>query len=338
MLEGRVMQQSKAYKKYINRIKDEFVEAENWGERKVDDRQWIIKHLQPIMDEGKKLYEKSQALAVKPVTYDKGYWTGLKLILVKYYVKPYLDILASGEGKKVAYVDLFSGPGLDLIGERKVPVLGSPMIPLVINESKYAFSRFIFSDTNSAYIEALKERIAYFKDMDESIVVLNEDANEVVNKLPSFLDSFDHALVFIDPEGMELTWSSVRSLVDNLQCDLIINFPSAGINRNLHNSQSKTKIQKFLGLDQDIPPEATEEWAIKIYRQNLASIGKDISTEIMVRGQGGFHYHLIPAVRRTKAGSPWFRLFLSAKERIQRLSGEVLRIIADQIEGRQESL
>jgi|GEM_PF-4591535 hypothetical protein len=34
MLEGRVMQQSKAYKKYINRIKDEFVEAENWGSAK----------------------------------------------------------------------------------------------------------------------------------------------------------------------------------------------------------------------------------------------------------------------------------------------------------------
>lgn len=308
------------------------------GRAPVDDRTWVTNHLQPLMEAGKDLYARSNTLETKLPTYDKGYWTGLKLILVKYYVKPYLDILAGGQGKKVAYVDLFSGPGLNLIGDRKVPVPGSPMIPLVINQSKYAFSSYIFSDTNSACTDALKRRMATLEKVDGSTTILNEDANEVVKKLPELLDGVDHALVFIDPEGMELSWSSLCSLVNNLQCDLIINFPSTGIARNLHNPQTETTIKKFLGLEQEIPQEATENWAIQKYRQNLAGIGKDISTEIMVQGPGAFHYHLIPAMRLTQGGSPWFDVFRSAKERIQRLSGQVLGMIADQIDGRQEPL
>jgi three-Cys-motif partner protein len=306
------------------------------GRRQMDDREWVIKHLKPIMEEGKKLYEKDPRLEIKLPTYDKEYWTALKLILVKYYIKPYLEILA--RKGKVAYVDLFSGPGLDLMGELKVPVLGSPMIPIVIKESKYEFSKYVFSDTNSTYIEALRKRISYYKNMGDSIRLLNEDANEVVKKLPDLLNDIDHAFVFVDPEGMELDWSSVCHLVNDVQCDLIINFPSAGITRNLDNQGAKIRLKKFLGIEQEIPPNATAEWAIKIYRASLANIGKDISTEIKVRGQGGFHYHLIPAVRRTGGGSPWFKVFQEAKERIERLSGKVLRIIADQIEGRQGSL
>lgn len=303
------------------------------------DREWLIKHLTPLMEAGQLLLSKSNAFPSKLPTYDKGYWTGLKLILEKYYLKPYLDIL--GKRGRVAYVDLFAGPGLNLIGDRKVPIPGSPLIPIMINESEYQFSAFIFSEIDRNYVRALKKRVGLFPKVEDITKILQTDANSVVNKLPKILDYYkiDHSLIFIDPEGMELKWSSLEKLVKNVECDLIINFPSAGLHRNLHNPAVVPTIKEFLGPgSENIPPDAGEEWAIQVYRRNLADIGKNISTEIAVHSGDAFHYHLIPAVKKTTGGSPWFKVFLDAKRRIERLSGDILGIIADQIEGRMGSL
>lgn len=304
----------------------------------LDDREWIIRHLSPLMQKGKDLLQKSSTTPTKnALTYDKGYWTGLKLILLKYYVKPYLDILAGG--KKVAYVDLFAGPGLNRIGDSKVAVPGSPLIPLVIKESRWQFSSFIFSELDKEYHDALSARISLL-DPSPTPQIFLEDANTMVDKLPSLLNGIDHALVFLDPEGMEMNWSSLAKLCQTVNCDLIINFPSSGIVRNLQNAQSTTKVTTFLGLDQEkVPQDAGEGWAISEYRSKLQKIGKDISTEIKVRsGEGPFHYHLIPAVRTTAGGSPWFRLFMDVKARIERMSGQVLGLISEQIEGNQSTL
>ncbi len=304
------------------------------------DRDWLIKHLTPLMDAGKDLMSKSNQFPVKFPTYDKGYWAGLKLILEKYYLKPYLNIQGK-RGLKLAYVDLFAGPGLDLIGDRKVPIPGSPLIPIMIRETDYQFSAFIFSEIEEQYINALKKRVELFPSIENITKILAEDANVVIHRLPDTLRSYDinHSLVFIDPEGMELKWTSLEYLANNVECDLIINFPSSGLHRNLHNPSVIPKIKEFLGLGSDnIPSNADEQWAIQIYRNKLATTGKDISTEIVVRSGNAFHYHLIPAVKTTYGGSPWFQAFIDAKQKIEGFTGDVLGVIADQIEGRMGSL
>src|SRR2546426_8778910 len=99
-----------------------------------DDRAWLAKHLSPLMEAGRKLLEFDSTLPIRdPPTYDRGYWTGLKLIALKYYVKPYLNILAGRT--RVAFVDLFAGPGLNRIGKRRVPIPGSPLLPLTVRET-----------------------------------------------------------------------------------------------------------------------------------------------------------------------------------------------------------
>ncbi len=311
------------------------------GRKPTTDREWLTNHLAPLMDAGKTLFLLSDSLPSKLITYDKDYWTGLKLILERYYIPPYLNILA-GRGRRVAYVDLFAGPGLNLLGTRKVPIPGSPLIPLMISDSKHQFSAFIFSDTDSAYVDALRKRVGLLKKAPpDNFTILQEDANRVVEQLPSILikANVSHALVFIDPEGLEFRWSSMEKLVGRVNCDLIINFPSAGLNRNLHIESSAKTIRDFLGPGSDtIPDGAGEEWAIQTYRRNLASIGKDVSTEIIVKSGGAYHYHLIPAVCSTPGGSPWFKAFLDAKGKIERFSGPILEMIADQIDGRLGSL
>lgn len=293
------------------------------------------------MEAGKEIFGLDTALPSKLPTYDKGYWSALKLLLLKYYIKPYLNIL--GPRKSLAYVDLFAGPGLDLLGENQVPFPGSPLIPLTISESKHEFSHFCFCDLDTSYARALEKRCCHYAGSGP-VAVLNEDANEVVNTLNDRLEREDitHSLIFVDPEGLEMEWASLEILVETIPCDLIINFPSAGLARLLGRSDlaARERVSRFLGVPVEVfPLEVTEDWAIGVYRENLARLGKDISTEIRVMGTNSFHYHLIPAVRRTHGGSPWFpSIFGGAKRRIERISPNVLRIIADQIEGTQQPI
>ena len=74
----------------------------------IDPHDWLKGHLGPLMDAGKKLEAFDATLPSRGPTYDRGYWTGLKLVALKYYVNPYLNILASKF--RVGYVDLFAGP------------------------------------------------------------------------------------------------------------------------------------------------------------------------------------------------------------------------------------
>ena len=137
---------------------------------------------------------------------------------------------------------------------------------------------------------------------------------------------------------MEFKYDALSRLLGTVSCDVMINFPSAGLVRNLEKSDFKTisTIREFLGLLPTDPLPGGEEEAIQSYRTKLADLGKDISTEIIVSaGSVPYHYHLVPAVGTTAGGSPWFRILLTAKRRIERLQGEVLGIVAAQIEGRQ---
>ncbi|MBI4895642.1 MAG: three-Cys-motif partner protein TcmP [Candidatus Aenigmarchaeota archaeon] len=306
---------------------------------RLSDRERIINHLKPLMDAGKKIKNFDETLPIKMDSYDKGAWTGLKLIALKYYIKPYLNIL--GGRQKLAYIDLFSGPGLNLLGDRKVPIAGSSTIPLIIRESSNNFSTYIYSDKSNEYLSALNTRLDHLKKENENIFIpeSSKDANDRIFELPDILseNKITHSLVFIDPEGLELNFDSLKYLAENINCDIIINFPSKGIARV---RPYKETLKRFLGTDEEPPSENMSSWAIEIYRKQLLEIGKDISTEIKIKADrsGSFYYHLIPAVTRTSGGSPWFRVFVELKNLIEKFDGDILETISQQIDGRATSI
>lgn len=304
------------------------------------DRDWLAKHLRPLLEAGRKLSAFDESLPDRQPTYDPGYWSGLKLISLKYYIRPYLNILAPRTS--VGYVDFFAGPGLDRLGRRRCPLPGSPLVPLMIRETRddRFFKRIFLCERKAEYDGALRKRVSEYLPGFCDRTFHRGDANRFVRKLPELVDEhgIGHCLVFIDPEGMEWKWSSMVRLVENVDCDVIINFPSTGIQRNSTNRDPETRrtMARYLGIPlKSLPFPVGSDWAIRTYRENLQGVGKDISTEIRVSAKGAFRYHLIPAVRKTATGSQWFRIFLALKERIEKFDGDILGLIAQQLEGRQ---
>jgi len=318
------------------------------GKRIESDRDWLEKHLRTLKDLGKVAYEVDKTLPSHQPTYDKGSWTGLKLICLNYYLPVYLNIL--GKKCKVGYVDVFAGPGVDKIGRRKIPVPGSPILSMFHSSTSREFDIHLFGDTNPDYIDALKGRIDALRKTGhcsfrpDSISVQREDANVLLKKAPTILNDnqINHCLLFVDPEGLELKWSSLEYFARNFEySDWIVLFPSAGLVRvmNRRDAAAWKPIHEFIGPGgEELEVGCGEEQAIALYRRNLADLGKEISTEIIVTGDGSFHYHLIPAVRRTPRNSPWFKSLLEAKRRIDNLSGEALEIVSLQIDGIQKVL
>lgn len=303
------------------------------------DREWLAKHLQPLMDTGRNVVGIDASLPGRHApSYDRGYWTGLKLIALKYYLPTYLNILA--RRTRVGYVDFFAGPGLNRIGKRKVALPGSPLIPLVVRETDEDrfFSHLFYCEANAEYAKALRKRVAAFIPNGCETTFYEGDANRFVTELPDLVkgNGIGHVLVFVDPEGLEWHWSSMEKLAGEVRCDVIVNFPSAGLQRlsTRRDLATRQTLAKFLGIAlAELPHVVDAQWAIATYRANLASLGKDISTEIMITDYGPYHYHLIPAVTRTTTGAPWFRAFLQLRERVERLHGEILNLVAQQIDG-----
>src|SRR6266571_4859776 len=271
------------------------------------DRDWLEKHLRPLMTKGREIQAIDAALPFSLPVYAKGYWTGLKLI-----------------------------------GENRVPVPGWPLLPAAMEGTAHQFSSFILCEKRDDYTSALRTRLGKFVAQDR-LRIHQGDANEFVEELPDILADRDvgHSLVFIDPEGMEFKYAALTRLLKTVSCDVIINFPSAGLVRNLAPGDDATlaTVREFLGLSSTDALPVSEEEAIQWYRSKLAGLGKNISTEIVVSaGDVPFHYHLIPAVRTTRGGSDWFRILTTAKQRIERLGGDVVGIVSAQIDGRQAVL
>jgi three-Cys-motif partner protein len=84
-------------------------------------------------------------------------WSIKKLLVLDYYIEPFVKIMHSNKFNSWYYVDPFSGSGLLKLRERYL-FPGSSIIPLLrANQSK--FHRYYLSDSKSRYISALKNRV-----------------------------------------------------------------------------------------------------------------------------------------------------------------------------------
>lgn len=167
------------------------------------------------------------------------------------YLTNYLEIMTAGMKKKwenLVYLDLFSGPGKSIIQEKKEEINGSPAIAIGL---KQPFSNYIFVEKVPKLLSALKERCQK-SPLSNKIKFVEGNCNEKITEVVNLISERSLGLAFIDPYGLEFSFSSLEKLADNRNMDLLINFPiEMAIKRNVDRLIKKrwSRLDEFLGDD-----------------------------------------------------------------------------------------
>ena len=181
----------------------------------------------------------------KPKDSSVGPWAKEKLDALSRYLDFYTTVLKK-QGhwlQGTIFVDAFAGPGLSRVRTKdkiasgpglfgtdsesdtaEIEFLkGSPRVALDITNP---FTRYIFVERDPERIaELTKLRVEYAQT--RNIAVQESDANTALDMwLKSGIDWQHHrAVVFLDPFGMQVPWSTIELLARTKAVEVIINFP-----------------------------------------------------------------------------------------------------------------
>lgn len=192
-----------------------------------------------------------------------GNWTERKLDALREYLRQYQVIFQKNEAAKklkTIYVDAFAGTGERDVRQDKGTISlfgygaetqefqdGSVRVALSLARK---FHHYVFIDNKASHIQVLRALIDHeYSDIKDLCEIAHEDANAW---LTSWCVSQDwrkqRAVVFLDPYGMSVRWSTIDSIARTRAIDLWILFPFAiGANRMMPN---------------EVLPE--KDWAMKL--------------------------------------------------------------------------
>lgn len=213
-----------------------------------------------------------------------GGWTEVKLDAISAYSKFFTGAL--GGKFDVWYVDPFAGTGSryseEEVGgifegepvstiERRYP--GSAARALIVDPP---FHHLRFGDTKRQHIQALEELAALYPDRD--VKVIKQDANEFVQAMfghsfwsdPNGRGKGSRALVFLDPYGLEVKWSTLQALANCQKADVwfLANLKAAV--QQLSHNHAKIDDGKRRALGEYFD---TDKWEEQFYRDAEAGGG-----------------------------------------------------------------
>ncbi len=156
-----------------------------------------------------------------------GYWSEIKLEIVRDYASAYSRILNSKNLPHI-YVDAFAGAGLHISKATGEFVLGSPLNALNVRPP---FREYHFIDLNSKKVEHLRTLVAGRS----NVRIYEGDCNAVLIEkiLPTLrFESYRRALCLLDPYGLDLVWDVILQAGQLGTIDMFLNFPVMDMNRN----------------------------------------------------------------------------------------------------------
>ncbi|MBF0285458.1 MAG: three-Cys-motif partner protein TcmP [Magnetococcales bacterium] len=180
-----------------------------------------------------------------------GDWTQEKLHLLGKYLKAYTTIMAK-QPFKFAYIDAFAGTGYReerADGDHKNSL--STLFPEMAKEGPQGFFegsarvalgieprflKYIFIEKSKERSEELEKLKQEFPDRE--IHVKNGDANNELRMLCDKNENWrgQRAVLFLDPFGMNVEWSTIRAIAGTKAIDMWLLFPlDSGVHRMLTN-------------------------------------------------------------------------------------------------------
>jgi three-Cys-motif partner protein len=181
-----------------------------------------------------------------------GPWTEEKLSRLRKYLQAYMTIFSTNPRAKLLntiYVDAFAGAGLrkqlstqiaeeDLLfaassdSDTEALRKGSTQVAL---ETSPSFAEYVFIEHHEEYAQTLTGLRRRFPKLADRIKIIQDDANLFLCKWCNEVDwERTRAVVFLDPYGMQVEWTTIETMARTRGIDLWILFPlGVGVNRLL---------------------------------------------------------------------------------------------------------
>ena len=173
-----------------------------------------------------------------------GDWTEKKLTKVKKYLPAYTTALKNTPFK-LLYIDAFAGTGYrtnksdastvrQLLEFPEVDDLakGSARLALEVDP---AFDQFVFIEKNRQKLARLKEMVAEYPHRADRVEFRLADANHAICDLCRETNWRQwRAVVFLDPYGTQVDWTTIQAIAATMSIDLWYLFPTGmGLGRML---------------------------------------------------------------------------------------------------------
>lgn len=212
-----------------------------------------------------------------------GDWTERKLDALLYYLQFYTVALKGKTGAKwrfdLWYIDAFAGTGERTaeretgglfvsapIGREQVQLDGSAKRALAIQPP---FKRVVLIEADAGRFEALCRL-----QEDPRVLCLRGDANEQLPvifggdswRMPERGKGLQRAVVFLDPYGMQVAWSTLELLAKTRRVDVWYLFPIEAVGRQLAHDLSAVDQWKQARLDAVL---GGPEWRTELYEEEI---------------------------------------------------------------------
>lgn len=209
-----------------------------------------------------------------------------KARIVQKYLKAWADvILAQSHVNKIAYIDLFAGPGRYKDGASSTPLL---VLETALKEDKIRKSLVtLFNDRNSEHTSKLRHAIETMDGIDTLRYAPQVDTEEVGSEIVKMFEEMNliPTLFFVDPWGYRgLSLQLINSVLKDWGCDCVFFFNYNRINMGITNPAVKPHLAGIFGEERlgkmiskigEYTPEERELYVI----ENLCEALKESSNK-----------------------------------------------------------
>ena len=266
-----------------------------------------------------------------------------------FYLKRYIDEFATATKDKWPirnFIDLFAGPGLNVVEGSAQEIDGSPMLAI---KTRYPFTGYYVCDAERSFLDTLsmrrEEAIRAGLAQKSHFSPYPGDANEETDRILSEIHPTRSInLVVVDPPGAHCHWATIEKLSQLSRVDFVINFPlGMAIKRIIRQSfeaEEDTSLDRFFGTTEwrtifeqtGQQPHLAARRLIDLFKRNLAELGyledkqigeiTNYSSSVEIRRDEGQRlYLLILASRHPLAHHLWSQAIKVDDEGQPRLPG-----------------
>lgn len=211
--------------------------------------------------------------------------TVAKLIILEEYLDVYITIMDKYWDQELWYVDTHAGTGRTVLDDTGMTVDGSSLRALENHVD--SFDRFYLYELDEDHFTKLHETLAARLGVsfnvyetvadgdfmvarcdDPYIRIMQMDSNDGVSFLADKANRSAHWFTLIDPKGLTAKRSTLDTLIERGNMDILINYQTTGVLRSAAAEHAHRAVRRTMG-DDDWPEAAEPDEYVRLFKEKL---------------------------------------------------------------------